>query len=523
MLSSYDENAVYGMPSKNNKENKVNNYSKSGQKKYYKQSTNDDVLCDTDSDEKEEEEIFDYEKKKNLKKKKYSSFEVSEGKMVSSAKFSNVKDKVRITPESNHRDTETYHTDKYKNSHHNKNLEFLYKDSNPYQEEPIYNPRYPNNNQNYNLSYLYSSGISNNHQGNNNYGIQYNNTSIPIPTPFNYQQQNMHFQRPQLEQSNDRCDFIFPKSSVVGNDGSKHISGGLYKDHSSCSYCEEFYKMALFQNVPLQLLSCPYCSNTLNQTSLQFYFRKYETELNESIKKNIEYPNEISKQTIMTKSSKQPNRNNFQPNGTYESHNLSTLPTRNNLSTNYENKKEEYTYKQTKEEEEEESDHNTEENIYRHTAFEEKFSKSNNSNYNQQNKFKKHKSIEEDEEEQEIEVRDEMRDKERQKINKELIVIKVDEENKNENDNLAEVFKKRKLALMEKIEKRKLEKEIKPEKDEIKEELNHIQTKKKKVEKVVKKIESKKELVQSVKSSIIKEPSQDLLQRLSHGEKANVK
>jgi len=509
------------MPSKNEKERQSNNYTKSGQKRYHNQSANDDYLCDTDSDEKEEEETIDCEKKNNVRRNKYSSFEASEGKKMASVKYSNLKDKYRVTPESNSKDVETFHTDKYKSSHHNKNLEYLYKDSNPYQEEIIYNPRYPNNNPNYNLSYLYSSGISSNHYGNNNYGNQFNNTSIP--TPYNYQQHNMNLQRPKMSQTTAKNDFIFPKNSIGGIDSSRHLNGGLYKDPLSCSYCEEFYKMALFQNVPLQLLSCPYCSNTLNQTSLQFYFRKYETELNESIKKNIEYPNEVSKQTTMSKSSKQPNSHNYPLNGTYECQNLSTYPTRNNLSTNEENRKEEYTNKDMKEAVEYESEHNNEEDNYRHNNYEEKLNKSNSSNYIHQNRLKNHKVIEhEEEDEEEEDQREEQRDTQIQKKNKELILIKVDDENENENgtDNLAEMFKKRKLALMEKLEKRKLEKENKPEKEEKKEEINNFQTRKKKV---ITKKESKKELVQSVKSSVVKEPSQELLQRLSLGEKANVK
>jgi hypothetical protein len=327
-----------------------------------------------------------------------------------------------------------------------------------------------------------------------------------------------------MTQSTGRYGYIFPKNSVGGNDSSRHLNGGLYKDPLSCSYCEEFYKMALFQNVPLQLLSCPYCSNTLNQTSLQFYFRKYETELNESIKKNIEYPNEVSKQTTMSKSSKQPNSNNYPLNGTYECQNLSTYPTRNNLSTNDENRKEEYTNKEMKEAVEYESEHNNEEDNYRPNNYEEKLNKSSSSNYVQQNKLKKHRIIEHEEEvendEEEVVVREDKRETQIQKKNKELILIKVDEENENETDNLAEMFKKRKLALMEKIEKRKLEKENKPEKEEKREDTNNFQTRRKKV---VTKKESKKELVQSVKSSVVKEPSQELLQRLSLGEKANVK
>ena len=510
---------MYGKPSNNEyKESTMNNNTKYEKKRYQKHSVHDDNLCETDSDEKEEEEeIIDYEYKNNHRKNKYSSFEVSEGKKVSSIKHSNIYENYRVTPDSYSKDVDTFHTDKFKSSQHNKNLEFLFKDNmNSYQDEIPYNPRYPNNNQIYNLSYLYSSGISNNPIGNNNLGNNFNHYSIP--NPYNYQSHNLNNQRQRMTQSNDRNNYIFPKNSSGRNNSSRQVNGGLFKDPLSCSYCEEFYKMALFQSVPLQLLSCPYCSNTLNQSSLQFYYKKYENELNESIKKNLEYPNEASKQNTITRSTKQPN-NNYPLNGNSECQNMSTYPTRNNVSSIHdENRREEYTNRETKEVADYESERYTIDENSKHKNFHEKLDKSSSSNNIKKQKLKR-KIKEEVEDTENQEKFENQREIKNDKKNKELILIKIDDADEDETDNLAEMFKKKKLALMEKLEKRKQEKENKPEKEEKKEEIREIKIIKKK--KFTKK-ESKKELVQSIKSAAIKEPSQELLHRLSLGEKANV-
>ena len=80
------------------------------------------------------------------------------------------------------------------------------------------------------------------------------------------------------------------------------------------------------------------------------------------------------------------------------------------------------------------------------------------------------------------------------------------------------MFKKKKLGLIERLEKRKLEKENRPLEDKKEEEKP-----KKIIKKTMKKVQSHKDLQQSTKSQVIKEPPQELLHRLAFGEKANVK
>ena len=58
-------------------------------------------------------------------------------------------------------------------------------------------------------------------------------------------------------------------------------------DQYSCNYCEEYYKLVLLKNVPLKLFSCTHCKNKINQQSLVYFSKKYEKEMNEEIKKNI--------------------------------------------------------------------------------------------------------------------------------------------------------------------------------------------------------------------------------------------
>ena len=100
---------------------------------------------------------------------------------------------------------------------------------------------------------------------------------------------------------------------------------------------------------------------------------------------------------------------------------------------------------------------------------------------------------------------------------KEVIMIKIDENN-NESENLAEMFKKKKLGLIEKLEKRKIEKETKvfQEKEKPSDEQVKSRTK---FKKSLIKDENKKEITNTTK---FKEPSEELLHRLSFGEKANV-
>jgi hypothetical protein len=51
------------------------------------------------------------------------------------------------------------------------------------------------------------------------------------------------------------------------------------RDSYSCQYCEEVYKVIIFQSLPVKVFECFYCHNTINSISLDFYYKKYDKEL----------------------------------------------------------------------------------------------------------------------------------------------------------------------------------------------------------------------------------------------------
>jgi len=63
-------------------------------------------------------------------------------------------------------------------------------------------------------------------------------------------------------------------------------------DPYSCQYCEEVYRIIIFQNMPVKVFKCYYCHNSLNQTSLDFYYKKFEPEI-----KRV--GNELSKSVVL--------------------------------------------------------------------------------------------------------------------------------------------------------------------------------------------------------------------------------
>ena len=66
-------------------------------------------------------------------------------------------------------------------------------------------------------------------------------------------------------------------------------------DPYSCSNCEDIYKMSIIHNVPLKILKCLYCNNVINNSSLDFYLRKYKDEI---IKKKIKQMKENDETVI---------------------------------------------------------------------------------------------------------------------------------------------------------------------------------------------------------------------------------
>jgi len=51
-------------------------------------------------------------------------------------------------------------------------------------------------------------------------------------------------------------------------------------DPYSCQYCEEVYRIIIFQNIPVKVFKCYYCHNSLNPDSLDYYYKKYDKEIN---------------------------------------------------------------------------------------------------------------------------------------------------------------------------------------------------------------------------------------------------
>ena len=481
--SNYDENAIYGMTSTSLNKVKIEKNNE-----FYEKS-NDSFIRDNNLEEDEDNEEFegdDEEIDRNLRKNQISK---KPSQKTNKNNLSNGKvSKNGFTPVSIERDQETFHTEKHRNNSENKNLAFILnanKNQNIKTENiNRYSSNPPNNNishnfsnQNYYPSNDYRSNGYNNYSGNNGYN---NNafTSQNYYDPQNYS----NFQNNNFDTNEN---FLFPRNQNTINCENNP------KDQNSCSYCEEYYKMALFKNLPLKLLICPYCNNTINQNALQFYYKKYENEINLSMKKMLNAEFNVNSGKNSPKF-----LNNNTLNGTIEYQNISTNPTKN-LSILDENKKEDFNkYNNIK------IMDNVEELVYEE---ENNIDSKNNLSYE---KFGKHRNVKENNNE-ENKISDQ---------NKELITIKIDEEYvNNDNTNLAEMFRKRKLEMIQKFEKRKLEKDIKIETIN-----DHTEERSKtKVKKHEQNSKKQKEQEKTVKHSSV-EPSPSLLHRLSLGEKAIV-
>ena len=299
------------------------------------ESLNYDNNLDEDEDNEEYEED-DEEIDKNIMKNHISKQITPQSKRID---ISNGKaSKKEKTPASLSRAQETFHTDKKRNNSENKNLAFLLnKNTNPnkeiinrYSSNPA-NNKYPHTfaNTNYYPSNNYNSnGYNNNYYSNNGY----NNIAF---TNQNYydSQANANRQNNNLVDTNENI--LFPRDQNTSNNENHS------KDQNSCSYCEEYYKMALFKNIPIKLLKCPYCNNIMNQNSLQYFYKKYENEINTSLKISLNAEFNICNNINSGKNSPKFANINNTLNGTIEYQDVSTNQTKN-LSIIDENKKEDY-------------------------------------------------------------------------------------------------------------------------------------------------------------------------------------
>jgi len=84
------------------------------------------------------------------------------------------------------------------------------------------------------------------------------------------------------EKLNNKEDNKGRYSHNIENEGEE-----IENDPYSCPYCEEVYKIIIFENKPIKVFKCFYCHNTINARSLDFYYKKYEKELIEINKKRL--------------------------------------------------------------------------------------------------------------------------------------------------------------------------------------------------------------------------------------------
>lgn len=84
----------------------------------------------------------------------------------------------------------------------------------------------------------------------------------------------------EFKENNEKNE-IPPNSIMLENmkKNNKNTKEDEETDMFSCPNCEPIYKLSIMHNIPLKVLKCLQCGNVLNNTSLQFYLKKYKDEL----------------------------------------------------------------------------------------------------------------------------------------------------------------------------------------------------------------------------------------------------
>lgn len=422
-----------------------------------------------------------------------------------------------------------------------------------YNQPPLNYGGGPNSNGNF----LYP--LNNTSNNNNNYNTLQTPNTLSQKQGFNTnnttQNQNLLFLMNSQNLSQGKNDgFLYPLGyEAKGEDKLGEGEGvnkkmNFAKDPYSCSYCEEYYKMALFNSVPLKLFCCTYCQNMINQKSLQYYYKKYEFEINKKIRGSIEESlNTTEKKTLSTqngailkKQSDSNTRNSF------EGQNLSTS------AMNFNREKERSVeIEEVKEEYNEESQHNANlhdndvsredyqvnvknnnqiEEVYEEEQDQEQYNEEDN-HYNQYTEYqpeRRNSSQNDKVFEEKPKHKSKSSEKPLLKNPKEVIEIAVNEENVSGNTNLAEMFKKKKQGLIDRLEKRKVQESLKSESKEKpfmedydkKKKLNQLKNSSLKEES--REVKESKEVKEVKEIKEVKEPNPSLIQRLSNGEKASV-
>lgn len=108
-----------------------------------------------------------------------------------------------------------------------------------------------------------------------NYGSATTSKTKDITNSSQTQQNNMPliFKSPHQEQPK------FGNNLCVENASKLNIDKPEVFDSASCTHCEEIYKFSIINDIPLKLMVCSFCNNSLNTNSLDFYIAKYKDEV----------------------------------------------------------------------------------------------------------------------------------------------------------------------------------------------------------------------------------------------------
>ena len=124
-----------------------------------------------------------------------------------------------------------------------------------------------------------------------------------------YMSTNFSSEHPGLSHNNQISQFHINNLDSLTNVNSHYIN--------SCYYCEEIYKYVIINNLPLKIMTCLYCNNTINEKALEFFIEKFRKELIDIYRNKHEYNTECISYIdhIEIKSDEEENEEN--PKGNY--------------------------------------------------------------------------------------------------------------------------------------------------------------------------------------------------------------
>ncbi len=288
----YDNNIIYGIPSKKPKIE--------GKKQYSDRKVSDENYNQTSDKEKdkdsntlsndEKDKTKDTKNSKDKSKKTPSS---SEGqKNASTTGFQNSSSIVK-----NNKKIEKDKEDNYINNLFNNNKELISNNTGfKFPKEIQTNISKASNHKNKKLEMIRQNqnfdvllNNSNNHINdkpqinlNNSIKSQGGNDLIYPQSFYDKQNNSKISQGTELNESNRYHLLLHDKNNTLNSFTSTN------KDHRSCSYCEKIYKEAIIYNKDINVKHCIDCLNKINPQSLEFYMEKYHNDLIEAQKQRLE-------------------------------------------------------------------------------------------------------------------------------------------------------------------------------------------------------------------------------------------